>query len=356
MMEDKGDAITLKELILLLQEYIQYFWRNKWVILLFVVAGVFYSGYVRFVAPPSYQAELTFMLNEGEKGSMGGVGSILGQLGIEGRGGGGVSLAKIKELSRSRRIIQNVMFDTVVIDNETDIIANHIIRMYDYWKGWKGNTEGLEDFMFTHANTDSFSRTENDVMKTVYFHIIGNPSDGAPGLVYIDYKDDTGIVTVTSKTREEELSIMLSSLLYEELSNFYVEKTTEGQKITLDKLNETADSVLLELRSVEYQVAQFRDRAYSVVMRKNKVKEYDLLRKQQTLNMMYSEVVRNKETSTFLLNTKKPNFQIIDSPIVPIYPSSKKVLKGGVIGGILGGVLCLTILLLVRVYRETMKS
>ena len=355
-MDSQEDTITLREFILLLQDYIQYFWSRKWLIILGAILGATYYGFQRFSAPATYHAELTFMLNEEDKGSFNGVGSILGQLGIDSGRGSGFNLAKIKELSRSRRIVQGVIFDSIAIDSNSDLVANHIIDVYDYWDKWSDEGPELRNFKFSHSTTDSFNRVENDVMKSLYWRVIGNQADGISGLVSMDYKDESGIVSIAGKTTMEELSIALSRKLYDKLSDFYVAKTTERQIKTLDRLNETADSVLTELRSVEYRLAQFRDQTASVVLRRNKTVEYDLLRQQQALNAMYAEVVRNKETSIFLLNTKTPNFQVIDTPIVPIYPSSKRIVRGALTGGVLGGLALVILFLILRVYNRTMRG
>ncbi len=70
------DELTLKEFILVIQEYFVYFLRKwYWVALgTLVVGGVFF--YNAYTAPVNYDAPLTFMMNN-EKGASAGAGEAV---------------------------------------------------------------------------------------------------------------------------------------------------------------------------------------------------------------------------------------------------------------------------------------
>jgi len=71
------DEITLKELILKIKEFFWEVVRNwKWVVLI-VIPFVTFFMYKAVSTPVTYEAELTFMVNEDDGGGMGGVSAIL---------------------------------------------------------------------------------------------------------------------------------------------------------------------------------------------------------------------------------------------------------------------------------------
>ncbi|MEL6276275.1 MAG: Wzz/FepE/Etk N-terminal domain-containing protein, partial [Bacteroidota bacterium] len=121
-----NDEITLKELILKIQEYFWYLWGKKWWIIAAGLIGGAIGFYRAWTTPLTYTAELTFMVNEDDGANAGGVGAILGQFGLGGGATSEYNLDKILALSRSRRIIREVLFDSVEINSEADLIANHI--------------------------------------------------------------------------------------------------------------------------------------------------------------------------------------------------------------------------------------
>ena len=54
---------------------------------------------------------------------------------------------------------------------------------------------------------------------------------------------------------------------------------------------------------------------------------------------MYGEIIKNKETSAFLLANEKPAFNLIDGPLAPLEAIGESWIKALVIGVLIGGVL-----------------
>jgi uncharacterized protein involved in exopolysaccharide biosynthesis len=108
------DELTLKELILVIQEYFVYFLRKwYWVVLgALVVGGIFF--YNAYTAPVNYDAPLTFMMNDDKGGGIG-AGAILGSLGLGGGEGGGGKASKLLQLGKSRKVLGKVLFDSAMV-------------------------------------------------------------------------------------------------------------------------------------------------------------------------------------------------------------------------------------------------
>jgi len=351
------DEITLKDTVLLIQDYVTYLLRRAlWIILAAAIGGAVMFWRARST-PDTYVADLTFMINEEKSNSVPGLGSVLGQLGLGGGDGGDNNLNKIVELSKSRRLVKNVLFDSIRLNDKVDLVANHLIREYDYHAKWADRKDPpLAGFLYDHNDTDTFDRRENEVLKTLHAHVVGSAAAGKAGLIVLEYAEDTGIMTISGRTNNETLSIALSSMLYDQLSVFYVNKSTERQRITLNRLTVLSDSVYQELNKVEYALTRYRDRSLQLIERSSLVAQNDLRRKQQVLNVMYAETLKNRETSSFMLSNATPFFQAIDLPIGPIKKNNKPVLRSLVIGALLGGILCIGLLIVLRVYRSIMNQ
>lgn len=346
------DEITLKELILKVQEF---FWeavRYWWIIALFVIPIIGFMLYRAFTTPPTYRATLTFMLNEDEGSGMGGVSAILGQFGLGGGSRGKVNLNKLLELSKSRRIVQMALFEKVSIKGENDFLANHIIFKYDYHEKWKENTTELKGFLFSHDSIPSFSRVENNVLKRLHQHILGTPN--TESLASTSINDDSGIMTLLTNTNHEELSICLAEILYQKLSKFYIDKTIEKQQKTYELFKAKTDSIQQALDNTQYRLLRFKDTNRSLTLRQYEAEEIKLQQEVQKLILAYGEAYKNLEVADFSLKSSTPFIQMIDLPIAPIKPKKESKLKALLMGFFLGGFLGLIFVFGRKVIRDTM--
>jgi len=352
----QSDEITLREILLGVQNYWQELWRKKvWIILAGLLAGAFFA-WRAIKVPVTYTAELTFMVNEDESGGLGGVSAILGTFGLGG-GRRGQNLEKVMELTRSRRILQEALLDVAVVNGKNDYLANHIIDLYQLREKWaeKGSDE-LAQFSFRRDSAMQFDTTENKVLKTVYGRVKGNPQNDVEGLLTISYGEDTGILSMKIESEDEDLSIALVNVIYEKLSNFYIEKTIEKHQATFDNVASKTDSIYSELASIEYQYAQLDDRSTSVFLRKENLQRDRLSKRMQMLTLMYGEAVKNRETAAFLLDNATPYFQVVDRPIPPLQPVKPSWLLQLILGGTFGGMIAGIIVVIRKMMNDAMTE
>lgn len=334
--------MSIKEIFELIKSYFGLIWGKKiWVIICgFSLATIL--GIRAYHQPNTYNAKLTFMVNEDEGGGVNGIGAILGQIGFGG-GGSGKNYEKILEIARSNKILKQVLMDSAEVNGQNDLVANHIIRIYDYHEHWNEDTV-LNDFFFELNNQNI--RKQNIATKKLISSLRGDPSDpDSKSLLSIDYDDESTIIAINGATESPELSIVLGELWYEKISTFYIKKTTERQQKTLDQLIFKSDSIYSLLVGAETGLAKGKDKM-------GLIKSFDNLptaqqsRNMQIYSAMYAEVIKNKETTEFILKSQTPYFQIIDTPNLPL----RKVLKRGwlmwfLIGGLLGGIICISIII-----------
>jgi hypothetical protein len=309
-----------------------------------------------WLTPEVYPANLTFMVNEDE-GGRGGISSILGQFGLSGGGGGGkFNLDKITELARSRRIVQNALLHMVSIGGQEDYIANHLIREYGYHKKWKKDTTGLKGFLFAKNDLAKFRPVENKVLKILYGRLAGDPENKVEGIFSISYGEDTGIFSVSVKSTSEQLSILLAETLYDRLSSFYIDKSTEKQLQTYNIAKAKADSFKKLLDTKQYQLLKFDDSNKGLVLRTAEASKLQLQRDLQVYAIAYGEALKNVEYADFALKNATPFFQEIDRPVGPIKPAGESKKKALLIGGFLGVFLGAGYVVGRKIYREAMEA
>ncbi|MBK9150452.1 MAG: hypothetical protein IPM26_05415 [Saprospiraceae bacterium] len=340
----ENDEITLKELIEKLLEFWNELWHKKWWIVLIALPVAAFFGYNARKAEILYPASLTYLLNDGGGGG-GAIAGILGSFGL-GRGGK-VNLDRIVALSKTRNIIEKVLFTEIPLDTfggKKDFIANHLIELYRFDKEWSKYDPKLDGFRFRSSDIKSFNTTALSVLKMLYGKIVGGKGVKNP-IFSNGFNEDTGILTITVSTPDEQLSIEFANLTFEELKNYYILSSTNSQKNTFEFVQSKTDSILSLLRAKEYQLAKFNDQFRNLSdpakLSEKKMIENELFK----LKNMYAEATKNYELADFSLQAGTPDIVIIDAPIPPIEPVAKSLLIELIKGGLLGGLLAVTFFL-----------
>jgi capsular polysaccharide biosynthesis protein len=351
----QDDEITLKELILKIQEYWQEILKNWKLIFLIIIPFVAFFFIRAFLTPATYSAQLTFMVNEDEGGGgFGGVSAILGQFGFGGGGKSSHNLDKILELSRSRKIIQMALLESVNINGKKDYLANHLIEEYEFHEKWKKDTTGLINFLFVQDSVELFSRVENKVLKSLHSLVIGE--EGKKGLLSFSYGEESGILNITHTTTSEELSIFLTEKIYEKLSWFYINNSTEKQQKTFSLFKNKADSLQIALNSAQYRLFQFDDTHKGMTLKQSSFERVRLQQEIQKLILAYGESYKNQEVSDFALKNQTPFIQEIDMPISPIEPIRESKLMALIMGSFIGGFMGIGFFIGRKIFRNTMKN
>ena len=344
--------ISLKTLIVRTKEYLSYLLGNwYWIVLAAAVVGGVLA-YRAYREPVNYRANLTFSINEKPGGGGGGgVGSIISQFGFSGAGSE-YNFEKILLMAESQLMINNLLLDSATVDGRGDLIANHIIIIYELEEAWElaPSPEGI-----VRLSTDSLpalSREERKLLKGLYNFTVFSSSP----LVTTTLNETAQVIYLTAETRHEELSMVLSQGVYRRLSNFYMEESTGNSRATLAKLNHKVDSLLAELNSAEYRSASLSDSRLNLKQRTNYIEQARLNRKVQIMQVAYTEALRNKETAAFALETSRPFFKTIDEPFYPLDRVKDNYIKQALIGGLIGAVAAAVTLALIYGYRLIMAE
>ncbi len=359
-----SDEISLKEIVLKLQDYANTLWHRKWLIA--AVAILFAAGFAirNTLTSPVFPAKLTFMINEDDAGSKLGLGGILGQFGL-GSSGTEFNLDKVLELSKSRKISQKALFNGIEINGKKDFLANHLIFYLDSlgtWgkrslhKEWFGPEERLPLKGFTFSKDSLDSKIENKALKSLHTFLVGNSDAGIDAIVESEYSETSGIMSLKSTTEHPALSVNLTQYLFDELSEYYIKKTIEKQKHTYDILKDKTDSISTALSSAQYSLANFKDRNQNIFSRTESITENKLMLEIQKLTVMYAEAEKNLQVADLSLKNKTPYIQMIDEPLLPIAPKKPSIIQALIKGLLLGLCLGVVFVLLKKIVRDSLNN
>ncbi|NJC26103.1 hypothetical protein [Neolewinella antarctica] len=339
--------VSIHEIFVLIGSYVALIRRYwYWIIIVSLGFAAFFA-YRATEVRATYQAPLTFVVNE-DSPSSGGVGNILGQFGLGGGTGGQLNLTKILALAESQKIMNSLLLDSLVIDDQIDKIGNHIIREYDLVEVWE-----MEDIIRISGDSlENLNREEKRLLKKLYRFVL----DDNNGLLKFTADEMTGILDVTASTINEELSLALSEDLYRRLSDFYTIESTGNALASVNGLQYKADSIKTALESADYSLATLLDRSQGVVQRSNLVRQAQLNREVQILGIAYGEVLRNLEQASFVLSTKTPFFQIVDEPFMPLSIKGESWIQEAIKGFILGLFLIFGCLAARKFYQDVMND
>lgn len=362
MTRQPSSDVSLKEVVLKFKAYISEIFR-RWKLLCFLGFGLAILLLVlNLNIKPIYNAELSYMLNEDERGGVGGIAAMLGQFGLPGATES--NFDKIVELSKTRKITQKALFRKSTIEDKEDFLANHLIASLENLELWnkkgllsflaKDDGLNLDKFRFSHDDAEQFSILENKALKAIHKAMVGKEKEG--GLFNSEFSDLTGIMIFSMKSTEPDLSIDIVNSMYENLSSFYVEKAIEKQTYDYSIIKSKYDSISTELKSVQFKLARHLDSSMGVFREQDKLKEKKLKQDEMRLQLMYGEAEKQKQISELTLGNETPYIQPIDKPIKPLKPVNKSKFYYFLLGGLLGGLLGLAIIIFSKMYRDIMSE
>jgi hypothetical protein len=314
-----------------------------------------WKAYVYSKSHVTYPATLTFMIDDGSGGGFN-IGGLLSSLGAGGEKVG--EFDKILALSKSMRIVSEVMLTKATLGGVEDFMGNHLIRVEqineEFWskKPAKPGLPSLNGFLFTRDSFDQFSRLEYSAMK--YMGGVLNGNEERVGIFSVGYNEDTGIITYKVSCRTEEMSILLLNTFYEKLSAFYVEKTIGKNNVTYGLVKAKADSIKRVLNSIEYKQAKFEDASHSILLNADKVPSQRYMRDKQLLTLMYAEASKNLELADFALKSSTPYIQILDKAVPPLDPEPISRLKLLLTAIALGVAVSVTIIIGRKIIKDSL--
>ena len=332
------DVVSLGEILLRFKFFMGVLRRKIWIpaVLILVFAAVFVVR--TYLKPVEFVAEKEFIVNEEEGGGVGS--NILSVIsGFVGGSSGKYNYEKILALAKSDKIIYPTLFDTLTVNGQADLAANHLIRIYDFHEKWEeAEMEGKPGFLFSRNAINDPSGLESTVMKELAYLIRGG--EDRRGLMRSGYNEDTQFLSLSMVSENEDISYYLLDRIYQRLSDFYITRTVAPQQRTYTILKSKVDSIRTEIDVNTRALAAFNDRSRNQVRQISTVPGKQYQQELVVLSNMLAESVKHLETSEFLLRNATPFFQEINNTLPPLFTTGRnyviEAIKGAMLGIFLG--------------------
>jgi len=348
--ENDGE-VSLKELILIIQDWISFLF-SKWLIIGgLALLGACVGGFIAIKSPTKYTADLTFVLEDAKSNSLASYAGLASQFGIDlgGSASNGLfSEDNILEFLRSRLMVEKTLLSPVQVNGKTISIADFYVDISKLRNKWEDEKFELK-FPYDTPR-EKFSLTQDSVLKILYYQI----TDDALKVTKPDKK--LAFVNVECTTKDELFSKVFTERLVEVATDFYIDTKTKRSKASVDKLQAKADSLEQLLNKKTYSIAASQDINLNPAKNITGVGLELAGRDKVILQTMYGEVLKNLELSKIAMLQETPIIQVVDKPILPLKMEKFGIIKGIIVGGFLGAFVMIMILCIRRLYKKIMTN
>lgn len=318
------------------------------IILVGAVGGAIGFAYAYFDTPV-YTAKTRFMLKNEGVGSLFG-GQMTGLTSLLGGGQMGTPLERTSEVIASDRIVGRSLLRSMKVRDTIDLAINHFIRLSSIRKIWEKDSS-LKNVIFSRSNNSIESLTLPQRKAYKFIKGMMTPEKG-DGVVRKSFDKKSGVLTLSCVHKDQEFAISLSGVIYEELSDFFIEQMTFTANNNAAVMRQKLDSIKGELDVVRRMFATQSDQSLGLLLQQDKVDLKALAIKEQMLNVMYAEAIKNYESFEFINKAAIPSLMLIDAPMAPIKPTQRSKMTFGLFGSIL-----VVFLFMVRIrFMEFWKS
>jgi hypothetical protein len=328
---------------------IKYILSFRKTLALVITIGALLGALTAWFWTPTYTARLTFVVDDSKSaGGAGGLASLAGQFGfnLDGLGGASGVLAgdNVQELIKSQKLIKRTLLTPY---DSTQTLADRYAAVYKLNKKWlKYSTNGK--IIRFPAEEKANTRLQDSLLHEMTAMILG----GEFGIAKTDKK--LGFFEVNTTMRDEKLAVLFCTRMIKQSTDFFISTKTKRLRNNVNRLQHRADSIGVILNRKTYAASAANQSlldlnpAYTSANADVDIRERDKI----VLSTIFSETVKNLESSKTMLAQETPTVQIVDEPEMPL---KKNRLKYSI--GILTGIISLTILfsLIVLLSRKTVK-
>jgi hypothetical protein len=351
--EKYNDEIEFKVVIEKFKIYAFGIFKYWYVVLLssLTLGGIlFYKAYKE---PPIYTATMKYSVGNVNSFPLG---NLLGQFGIDGSSS---AIGKAIEVTTSRKILNEILFNKIVIEGKSDYLANHIITEFTLTKNWdklsdKQLKEVLHDFKFKNTDITKFNSVELYALKDVCSLIYS--SDRKSGLLISDYESQTMVCRIQTSSKNEQISYYITKFIYDRLVDKYYSKNAIPLKKSFDSFKFRTDSIFDLIKATEIKLANFKDKHHNLISQEAMVEKSMIEKELMKLSIAYSETAKNQEMLDLSLKSVSGSIELIDEPFFPLPVDKSSKFMAFIVGALLGGFLSFVCVLFFVFYQRIMNA
>ncbi len=348
-MNGYNEKLTLKEVVILFKNNINFLF-SRWVLILlsgvaFGLLGILYA----YISKPQYVAATSFVLSNGSKSS--GLSGLASQFGLDLNAGENDAFSdeNIISLMNSNKMMKKSLFGIPLGSNQP--LINLFVKETALDLIWKKNPRTTNAFPFPNT-PDALTNIQDSLVREVIETLLKTT------LVVYKANDKQSIFIVKTTSTNEFFSVNFTNFLVDNTSKFYISTKTLTASKNLKLIQNEADSIRNILYSSIETTASEVDKTFNLNPTRQ-VAKTGFQKSQFNVSVFstaYGEVLKNLEIAKITLQRETPLFQIIDQAESPLKRVKKSKLLCLIGGGILGGIGCIIALLFIKAYKHLMRQ
>jgi len=310
------DEITLKDIILKIQEWWSIVWPQKNIIIAASLAiGLMAALYTKFLTKPTYTASYQLFFQE-ESGGLSSAMRLASSFGLGVGGGSASSSATVQEYLTSRSNIAHAM--TAELENG---------RLIDRY--YAGALEEDEEFAAEYKTNFGLNQRYTDSAITEVFLALNE------GVVGASFDEESGVLGFNVTTEDETFTYDLATLLVTNTEDQFKDWKREKGQDAVNAFQGKVDSLELAIDATLRRLGEYSDQNNSLVSKVDKMKETRLMIDMETLKVAYGEYIKGLEMSKAELMNLEAPFKYFDEPVFPLQKNTTSAFKAGVFGSVI---------------------
>ena len=314
------DEITLKDIILKIQEWFSIVWPHRTkIIALSLAIGLVAALYTKFIAKPTYSASYQLFFEE-EGSGMSSAMRLASSFGLGIGGGSASSSTTVQQYLTSRDNISKALREEL----DSGLLVN---RYYE--KAFEKDEEFTEEFALKFgANQRYTDSIITEITLDLNEEYLGTSLD-----------EETGVVSFSINGKDESFVYDLAGLLVANTEEAFIDFKKEKSLSAVDAFQGKVDSLELAIDATLRRLGEYEDQNNSLVSSVDKMKRMRLTIDMEALKVSYGEYIKGLEMSKAELMNLEPPFKYFDAPTFPLYKEDGSAAKAGVFGSVITGFL-----------------
>jgi len=314
------DEITLKDIILKIQEWFSIVWPKKNIIIaLSLTIGLMAALYTKFIAKPTYTASYQLFFQE-ESGGLSGAMRLASSFGLGVGGGSASSSATVQEYLTSRSNIAHAL--TEELEN------GRLIDRY-FAEAIEENEEFAQEF------TSKFGVNQRYTDSVLTQVALGFNE----GILGASFDEESGVLGFSVVTYDESFTYDLATQLVENTEAQFKDWKKEKGLDAVKAFQKKVDSLEVALDATLRRLGEYQDQNNSLISAVDKMEQMRLTIDMESLKVAYGEYIKGLEMSKAELMNLEGPFKYFDAPIYPLQKDKGSAAKAGIFGSVITGFL-----------------
>jgi hypothetical protein len=326
MSEMQTTTVKLEDVFDSMKRFMGFFLRSIKLVILFVVLGIGLSLAYFAIQKPSYEATVTFILEEKSSGMSGGLSGLASQFGFDiGSLSGSPGMFagdNILDILKSRAIIEKVLLSKAdsAQGAGSATLADLFLDFSRLKTKWKNEPPALANLSFSKLGANQpHSLLQDSVLTMIYEKIYKKNLDA-------DRLNKKGsIIKVSTLSANQVFSKMFTERVLYETRDLYVNVKTSVSAANVAKLQQRADSLLRVLNGKSYENANSQLVDANSAFKSAAVPAEVTQRDKMVTYAIYTEVMKNLEASRMGLASQTPAIQLLDYSRFPLEDKRKSL-------------------------------